>query len=350
MKKSLLLIVLSLTITIAAMSQTFITQYKPTGSKLWGYMDQNGKTIIEPEFKKCFMFSESGIAPIYRSKNYIFINTKGEIIKTEITGFRLIKGFAGIGGLQGYSDGLIAITKDDKWGFLNTDGNIAIELKYDKVSSFNKGVATAQLGDDFFVLNKNGNETLIEGDNVASVKHFVNNFAAFTSTAKQSGFIGTDGKIAIPAEFTSVGYFVADLAWAKTADKKIGYINTKGEWVIEPQFLAAKNFDPVSGLARVKTANGWAYVNKSGEMLFVKDTQTWGDFYDGLAKGKKEGKTGYYNNKGEWVVAAEYEGGRNFKNGFAAVKKNDKWGFINTKGEWVIDAQFAGVKDLEKVK
>ena len=347
--RKLLIIVLSLTITIGAMAQTFITQYKPYGGKLWGYINQNGETVIEPIYKKCYKFSESGLAPIYESKKFSFINTKGEKITTEIVGFKLIEGFVGFGGLEGYNDGLVAVIKDKKWGFLNTEGNIVIELKYDKVSIFNNGYAIAKIGADFFVLNKSGEETKIESEDIVNVKHIINGLAPFTNSAKQSGFIGTDGKVIIPAKFVSVGFFIDELAWAKTADKKLGYINKKGEWVIEPQFLAAKNFGIVSGLARIKTANGWAYVNKAGKIITIDDTESWGDFNDGLAKGKKAGKTGYYNNKGEWIIAPELEAGKDFKNGFAAVKKGGKWGFVSTSGEWVIEAKFAGVKDMELV-
>ena len=348
--KKLAIIALSLTISIGAMAQTFITQAKPYGGKLWGYINQDGETVIEPIYKKCYKFSESGLAPIYESKKFSFINTKGEEITTEISGFKLIEGFVGFGGLEGYNDGLVAVVKDKKWGFLDTDGNIAIELKYDKVSIFNNGAAIAKIGDDFFVLNKSGEESKIVGEDIVTVKHIINGLAPFSSSTKQSGFIGTDGEIVIAAQFASVGFFFDELTWAKTADKKLGYINKKGEWIIEPQFLAAKEFGSVSGLARVKTATGWTYVNKAGEIITIDDTESWGDFSDGLAKGKKLGKTGYYNNKGEWIIAPELEAGKDFKNGFAAVKKGGKWGFVDTSGEWVIEAQYAGVKDLERVE
>jgi len=348
--KKLIIIALSLIIPAGVMAQTFITQYKPYGGKLWGYINQNGEIVIEPTYKKCYKFSESGLAPIYESKKFSFINTDGKKINTEIEGFKLIEGFVGFGGLEGYNDGLVAVTKDKKWGFLDTKGNIAIKLKYDKVSIFNNGAAIAKIGTDFYVLNKSGEETKVEGEDIATVKDIINGLAPFTNSAKQSGFIGTDGEIVIAAQFASVGFFFDNLAWAKTADKKLGYINKNGEWVIEPQFLSAKNFDPVSGLARIKTASGWAYVDKTGEIININDTEAWGDFSDGLAKGKKTGKIGYYNNKGEWVVTPEYEGGRNFHNGFAAVKKDGKWGFVDTSGNLVIDTQFAGVKDMEKTE
>lgn len=347
--KSIITIVLSLVISIGAISQTYITQVKPYDSKLWGYMNQKGEMVVEAVYKKCFKFSENGLAPIYDAKKYHFINTKGEKLSTDIDGYLLIKGFAGLGGLQGFSDGLVAVQKSKSWGYLDSEGGVAIMLKYEKVSSFNNGFAIVEGGEEFFVINKKGEETKIEIEGLVKVKGFSEGLAPFADDKKNNGFINTKGQIAIPGQFVSVGFFAGGLAWVKTIENKIGFINKDGEWIIEPQFDVAKDFDPVSGLARVKIEGAWAYTNKNGEILRVEDTETWGDFYDGLAKGKKGGKTGYYNAKGEWIIVPELEGGRDFKNGFAAAKRDGKWGFIDKSGKWVIKPIYAAVKDFELV-
>lgn len=348
--KTILIIALSIILSVSVSAQTFITQAKPSGEKLWGYINQDGETVIKPIYKKCYKFAENGLAPIYESKKFFFINTNGEKLKTEIVSFRLIEGFIGFGGIQGYADGMVAVMKDKKWGFLNTEGKLAIKLKYDMVRIFNNGNAVVKKGSDFFVLNKSGEEIKIEGDNFIDVKGFTEGLAPYSNIDKKYGFIDVNGKVSITAQFVSVGYFNDGLAWAKTESKKLGYINKKGEWVIEPKFLTAKDFESVSGLARVKTSSGWAYVNKSGEIINISDTELWSDFSDGLAKGKKAGKFGYFDNQGTWIIAAEYEAGRDFINGFAAVKKDGKWGFINATGDWVIEAKFAGVKDMERAE
>ena len=154
MMKSILFIALSLLISLNTFAQTYVTQAKPYGEKLWGYINQKGETIIEPTYKKCYKFSENGLATIYESKKFQFINTKGEILTTDIEGFKLIEGYLGFGGLQGFSDGMVAVQKSKSWGFLNSEGVVAIMLKYEKVSSFNNGFAVAQGGGDFFVIDK----------------------------------------------------------------------------------------------------------------------------------------------------------------------------------------------------
>jgi len=348
MKSIITIVTLSFLFNFSAFAQDYIAQVKPSGQKLWGYVNSSGEMVIKPKFKKCYQFTNEGLAPIYEGKKFYFIDKKGETISTEITGFKMIEGGLGFGGLQSFSDGLVAVVKDKKWGYLNTDGKIAIKLQYDKVTSFENGFATAKKGNSYFVINKAGEETKIEGPGVYVVKRFSEGLAPYHDKDKVHGFVDTNGKVVIKAKFTTVGYFANGLAWAKTPDKKVGYINKTGEWAIKPSFLAAKNFDSVSGLARIKNETSWAYVNTAGELLKVT-TETYGDFGDGLALGKKDGKVGYFNAQGEWVIKPQFEAGRKFKNGFAAVKKNGKWGFVNKSGELVVKAKFDGIKDMEKV-
>ncbi len=345
--KSTLTIALCFVMSLGVFSQNLITQAKPYGKKEWGYINQNGEFIINPIYKKCSEFSENGLAVIYESKQLLFINTNGKILTTELRDFRLKEVFGF--GLQGYHDGMVAVKKNDKWGYLDSKGKVAVELKYDKVTIFDGGYAIAKTENDFFVINHSGEETKIENPEVDAVKKFSEGLAPFNNDDSKSGFIDTHGKIAIPAQFLSVGYFFDGLAWAKTFDKKVGYINKNGEWVIEAQFVSAKNFDSFSGVARVKTTDKWAYVTKKGEIININDTENWGDFSEGLAKGKKDGKWGFYNFKGEWVIVPEFEAVRSFKNGFAAVKKGGKWGFINKSGKQIIEPQFSAIKDMERV-
>ncbi|MDQ3051555.1 MAG: WG repeat-containing protein [Bacteroidota bacterium] len=352
MKKQFLVLALFASLVVhQASAQTLITQVKPVGSKFWGYANLKGELVIPAQYEKCYRFSEDGYATIYdnKARQYFFINPKGERLTTEIASFKLNDGFGF--DLEGFKNGLVGIKVGEKWGFLNTEGKLAIPAKYDYVSEFNGGYAVAKLGATYIVLNTKGVEALVQGAPVLEIKDFSENLAPFRSSDKKFGFIGTDGKIAIPAQFESVGYFRDGLAWAKTVSGSLGYINTKGEWAIQPQFDAGKNFDPSTGLARIKTTSGnWAYVNKAGELTYVNDTEAWGDFSDGLADGKKGDKKGFYDSKGKWVIQPQFDGVRDFKNGYAAAKLGDRWGIIDKTGKWVIQPTFDGIKDMEAVR
>lgn len=331
-------------------SQTYVTQVKPVDSKTWGYANEKGEIIIKPQYEKCHKFSKDGLAPIYDTKNkqYYFINLQGEKLDTEVKDFKLIDRFGF--DLESFNEGLIPIKQGDKWGYLSAGGKVAIPAKYDRVTGFNSGHGVATLNKNFIVLNTTGEEAPVEGSGVLDVREFSENLAPYRAADKNFGFVDTKGKIAIKPQFESVGYFKDGIAWAKTADGKVGYINTTGEWVIKPEFSTGKEFDKESGLAKVKKGDTWGYVNKQGEVTYVKDTDLWGDFADGLAEGRKGGKVGFFNSSGEWVIQPQFDGSRGFKNGYAAAKKGDNWGVIDKKGNWVIEPKFDRVMDMELVE
>lgn len=341
--------VVLMTASATAFSQTLVTQVKPAGEKKWGYANLKGELIIPAQFEKCYEFSDDGLAVIYDKENrqYYFINLKGEKLDTELKKFKLIDGL-GID-LKGFDEGLVPVKDGEKWGYLSKSGKMAIAAKYDHVTSFNSGHAPVQVGEKFVIIDEKGTETAVESG-VVDVRDFSEKLAPFRAADKKFGYINTQGKIVIPAQFESVGYFKGGLAWAKTMDKKVGYINTKGEWAVKPQFDAGHNLDPESGLARVKTSGVWSYVSKTGEVLNVKETDLYGDFSNGLAQGRKDGKFGFFNTKGEWAIAPTFDGSRDFVNGYAAAKQGEKWGVIDTHGKWVIQPTFDGIKDMELVK
>lgn len=345
----LILLILGLNSKTAS-CQKLIAMVKPYGSELWGYTNIKGELIIPAQFSKCFPFSEEGLAPIHNTKEklYYFINTKGEKLVTDINDYKLISiiGFD----VKGFNSGLAAVCQGKKWGFINTKGKVIIPIKYDEVIEFYDGYGIAKTGEKWFILNAKGEEFSVESTDIDNIKGFSEGLTPFKSKGKLFGFIGTDGKIAIPAQFESVGYFTNGLAWAKTVDGQLGYINTRGEWIIKPQFAVGKDFDNISGLARIKQADKWAYVNKSGEIIHINDTEVWGDFHEGLAEGKKNGQKGFYDNKGKWVIEPQFDEARNFKNGYASVKKGDKWGVIDKEGKWVIQPVFSSIRDFELVK
>lgn len=350
MKKKILFSFIALVlVTCNAFSQTYITQVKPVGQKKWGYATLNGELVIQARFEKCYKFSSEGLAAIYDTdqRQYYFINTKGEKLSTEISGYKLIDGFGF--DLEGFTDGLVPVRIGSLWGYMNNQGKLTIPAKYDEVSAFNGGFSVAKAGDKYVVLNTKGEESPTD-IKVADAKHFSEGLAPFRTAEKKFGFIGTDGNAAIGAQFQSVGYFNNGMAWAKSADGILGFINTKGEWVIKPQFDVGKDFDIESGMARVKKDDKWGYVNKQGEMMYVNDTDLWGDFSNGLASGRKNGLVGFFNKTGEWVIKPQFDAVRDFKNGYAAAKKDDKWGVIDKTGNWVMQPTYDGIKDMELVK
>jgi hypothetical protein len=349
MKKPVTLI-LTLLFGISAFAQTYTILVRPAGVKEWGYANLKGEMIISAQYKKCIGFSEDGLAAINdaKSKQFYFINVKGETLPTDVKDFKLQE-FLGFG-MKGFSNGFAPVKVGEKWGFLNTEGKLAIPANYDKVTQFNGGLTTGEKDKKFFVIDKSGAEYPADVPDLVDLNNFSEKMASFKTSGDLVGFLDGSGKVAIPAQFKAAGDFVGGLAWAKNNQDLVGYINPKGEWVIKPQFAAGKDFSPESGIARIKTADTWAFVNKAGEIIYKKDTDTYEDFSDGLSRGKKKDKFGYFNDKGVWAIEPQFDGARDFKNGYASVKKGELWGVIDKTGKWVIEPKFDEIKDVEASK
>jgi hypothetical protein len=335
---------------LASKAQTLVFQAKSVENQLWGYSNMDGELIIPGQYDKCYPFSSNGLAVIYdeKERQYHFIDVKNQRLTTNPAKFKIKDGMGF--NVSGFNDHLFLVQVNNKWGYMNDEGNLAIQANYDNGSDFNGGFATVGKGKQFLVVDTKGNETPLESG-ITEVKEFSDGLAPVRMSNKKYGFIDTKGKLAVPAEYETVGYFAAGLAWVKTAEGKLGYIDKSGQWVIKPEFEAGKEFDPVSGLARVKKGESWCYVDKSGKILYVKDTESWGDFSEGLADGKKGGMRGFYDKTGKWVIEPKFLAVRDFHNGYAAAKSvENKWGIIDKTGKWAVEAKFDSVKDVTLIK
>lgn len=350
MKKSLLLLLLFVLVR-PAISQTYVAQIK-VKKEGWGYIDHRGKEVVVPQFEICTKFSKDGLA-IYQNpkKNiYGFLNLKGETTATIKDNSELISYFGY--GITGFNDGLLAVNtkKNDNWGFMDQFGKYVVQPQFDKVTPFNGGYATGKDGRYCYIIHKSGKMKLVEDKTVRMVEKFSENLAPFLKGGFY-GYMDTTGKEIITPNYISVGEFSGGLAWVKTNDNKVGYIDKSGKIIVKPKYLVGNEFDPESGVARVKDLNGWGYTSTK-EYLGNLNTgaDTYREFKDGLCLARKDGLFGYFNNKGEWVIKPQFKGGRDFKNGFAAVKQDKYWGVIDKSGNWVIKPSFEGIKDFELVE
>jgi hypothetical protein len=342
---------LGLVVAGFTIAQNYLVQVRPQGSDFWGYANEKGEIVIEPQYRQCFAFGEDGYAAIYDSgkKEHYFINAKNERLQTEVSGFVLMNIFGF--GLKGFSDGMVGIQLNKKWGYLNREGKLVIAVQYDKINAFDNGIATAERGGKFYILDKSGNETEVTAPGIVGIKPATEGLIPFNTKDKKFGFLDKTGKVVVEPKFKTVGYFAAGLAWAKLDDGKIGFINTKGEWAIQPNYDMAKDFSAGDKLARVKKGEQILFVNASGAEIVPVAAKSYGDFSNGLAYAKLEdGKVGFINTKGEWAIQPSFDGVGDFSYGFAVAKSNGAWGIIDTKGKWVCEPKFQGIKDVAKVK
>jgi len=348
-KKPCLFALVLLLISIQAISQTYVFQMRNADSKLWGYANVNGEIIIEPQYKMCYSFSEEGIAPVYYSlqNHYDFINLNNEVLEIGPDGLILKDSFGY--GAKGFSSGITPIRIRKKWGAMNIKGEIVCPLKYDLISVFVDGYASAHIKKQYYVLDKQGNEHKILTEDIKDIKRFNEGFAPYRNKKGNSGFVNTKGEVAIPAQYNGVGYFNSGFAWARTKKGLIGFINTNGDWVIQPQFSAVKNFDPSTGFAKACVNGLWGFLDKEGNMYYLDVADKFYNFSEGTVKAVRDGLVGFLDTKFNWTIEPRYENARDFRNGFAAAKFDGGWGIIDKAGNWVIEPIYGAIKDVIQV-
>ena len=178
---------------------------------IYGCMNKQGEWVIEPRFDDMWEFSEDGLALIAsyegNDQKYGYINTLGEIV----IGTKFNDAI-------GFSEGLAAVRIKDKYGFIDTQGNIKIEPCFDYVvAGFDKNTGLAPAG--------------IDG---------------------RYGYIDKTGEWAIAPEFRYTEPFFNGYARVITTDGSDALINEKGEFVLAPQ-----KFDTIS--IGTDDKNGYIY-------------------------------------------------------------------------------------------
>lgn len=210
-------------------SNELCSVYRPTDQKS-AFVNRNGKTITE-WFEETRDFRE-GLAAIKKNKKWGFINTKGKIVIKPR--FWAVKDFY---------NGLAAVRernkKKDNWGFINAKGKIVIEAQYNRVvHGFAEGLAV--------VSNKEDHDSKL-------------------------GYIDSKGKMAIDVRFKQAQPFSEGLA-AVMENDKWGFIDKSGKYVIETVFESVMTWPSPTSLMK-GFSGGISVVSKDGENFFAIDKE-----------------------------------------------------------------------------
>lgn len=202
---------------------------------------------------------------------------------------------------QFFNEGLAAVKKNGKWGYIDTSATVIIPYQFEAANWFENGLAGVKLNGKW-------------------------------------GFITTTGKWAIQPQYDSVHDFSEKLTPAKIGSKW-GYIDRKGKTKIDFQFEEALAFN--EGRAAIKQNNKWGFLDEDGNIIVPPTYSSVGYFYDGYAWFKQNGKFGYIDKSGKVVIRPQYSEVGDFFDGLASVQmKNNKFGFINKAGEIIIEPIF----------
>lgn len=276
----------------------------------WGYIDQNGNIVIEPQFLAAKSFSE-GLASVLTENGYKYIDKSGSII------FEL-----DIEKATSFSEGLACVKRKDKWGYIDTYGNFVIEPQFATAEPFSEG---------FAVVSENG---------------------------IKKGYINKDGNYIIPPIYDMALPFSDGMAFVYPnfdvidSENKSAYIGYDGKIVLKPS-ITGHNFDMFSeGLAIIYNRDNlrYGYMNKNGDIVIESYFESALPYSEGLAAIEDENICQYIDAKGNTKISdLDFVRIRNFSEGMAAVMIKSSWGFIDKQGRTLIDFVFQDVGNFSKV-
>ena len=278
-----------------------------------------------------------------------------------------------------YNDIATVQDANNKWHYIDREGEYKITGIYDKTTVFSEGMAwVIKEGDMPGAINERGDIKISLRD-TQSVRVFIEGLAAIAIVKKGKllwGFIDKDGNEVVKPQYQAVSDFRLGLAAVQDSEGKWGYINLRGESMIACQYEKALTFND-KGHAIVKTPNGYYIIDRKGtiiqshaydEMLpdklwyMVRSGDKWGwcdetgkcviqpafqdirPFGDGnLAPVKIRGKWGYIDHSGSIAIKRQFFEAYPFVDGCAAVQTGTVWGFINEKGFFIVNPQYDNV-------
>ena len=253
-----------------------------------------------------------------------------------------------------FHEGLAAVKQDDRWGYIDYLGRIAIPFvhRVPEAGDFSDGFAF--VGDHYIDTFGNPAFVRIDEDTDERIEKFFTNGLPFSEglaavqSGGQWGFIDLMGNYVISPMFERAGSFVDGLAPARSKGLW-GYINVRGIFVIEPKFMRANDFH--EGLAAVYINGRWGYINKEGKYAIRPSYYEAGNFVYGLAAVRSRTNYrgwGYISPKNRYTIPRRYNSAGDFGDGLAPAAGDRRWGYVNVRGEWEIPAQFDDARSFSE--
>ena len=242
-----------------------------------------------------------------------------------------------------FSNGLAVVMKKSKYGYINKAGKTIINFRFEDGESFHNGSAIVKKDSLYGLINKNGFfliPTIYQELSEVSEDIFMG------VRNDNSGYIRKNGDTLTGFVFDLAGDFKNGYAIVNRKEK-FGLLNANGTFNIEPKYAELAFIG--NGLIKALTDDEtWGILNVNGETILPFEYQAIGEFHEGLALVAKENKFGYINDQGLFIIPMKYlfssimlSTGQ-FQNGFALFKQKFKSVLIDTTGKTI---SFAGSED-----
>lgn len=219
---------------------------------------------------------------------------------------------------------LYVITRNGKFGFIDSTGQEVFKAIYDEV-----GYSDYEHGQSVYVIDR------VKG---VQVYYDTEGNELFEYPINESSYL-SEGLALCEEKITQ-----SDGTYAK----RFGYINVQGQQIIKPIYHHASHFK--EGMARVNMGKAGGYIDKTGKQVIPFLFSSTSDFSEGLAfvQLKVGGKYAYIDKSGNVVIPARFANATPFSDGAAVVYVNGKYGYIDRKGNYILAPQFTSAQPFSE--
>ena len=299
----------------------------------YSYYNLKGEFLFEKEFEKAGDFS-SGRAYFVQGGKYGFINKQGEIIIPAsydwAENFR--NGIARVK-ISPPTDSLRKETKGKEsggflFGLIDTSGKVLLPCEYTNIHSFSEELVLISKDRKFGFANASGNIVVpikFDYSIEMSAENGFQNGLAKVEQNKKRGLIDKTGKFIVPCEYNDIRNFSEDLCAVKKG--KWGFIDKTKKQKINFQFESARDFS--EGLARVKIKNKIGFINQQGAFIIPADYTDATDFNKGVTIVTCDEKKGILDLTGNFLIPCEMDKIEIKESGMFKLEKNGKSAYYN---------------------
>ncbi|MDL2269285.1 WG repeat-containing protein, partial [Desulfosarcina sp. OttesenSCG-928-A07] len=301
----------------------------------YGYLDQSGKWVIDPQFEWASSFTQNNRAVVKKGGLFGVINVYGQwVIEPELDSF---KGFT--------CDGYAKVSKAGKLGMIDTSGKWIMKPELDSIGEFApNGHALVSKSEKFGFISKTG-VWIVPPRLTFATDYADYNLARAADENWKWGVLDAAGKWQIEPKFDVITPITPDGRMTAYYQGGYGILDIWGNWICRPIFGAWKYEEE-----KYRAALPWEFCIDEQGMLhsrFVIEKKAPGrqqalmvkEFYNDSKLWWK----GYVDTADQWVIPPMFEYAEEFQeNGLAVVvaKKSRKLGVIDQQGRWQVKPIF----------
>ncbi|MFN8672809.1 MAG: WG repeat-containing protein [Candidatus Sericytochromatia bacterium] len=230
--------------------------------------------------------------------------------------------------------GFYKTKKDNKYGFINKNGEEIAPCIYDLVKDFIYGISIVTKNGEFSFINEKGKECLKFGE-YQSLSVFEHNSFVLAKKNDKYGLLNKFGETIIPFVYDQIYPSYDDNYKIKVRiENKYGFVDENPEKNIPIIYDNVYNFS--QGLSAVKTVSKWGFINTKNQIVIPSFYDDVNPFHWDLASVKIGDKWGVIDLEGNTIIPFEYDDITDMiDNDTFYVNKNNEWFYINLCNERV---------------